>query len=393
MPVDYEFAERLRKLPPYVFAKIDELKKEKEASGIEVINLGIGDPDLPPPERVIKKLQEASLRLENNRYPSYAGKLELRTAIANWYEARFNVILDPKTEVLVLCGSKEGIAHLPQAFINAGDGVLVPNPAYPVYSTATILTGGVPVSLPLREEKDFLPDLEAIDRKALDRAKMLFLNYPSNPTTATADAGFFNRIAEFSRKRELIVCHDNAYSEIYFDNERPVSYLQAKGARDCWGVEFHSLSKTFSMCGFRLGFVVGNKRIIEGLSKVKTNIDSGVYQAVQEAGIVALEQCWKDCDSYRKVYESRRNYFCKELKRLKFDFRVPSATFYVWCRVPLGFSSETFTEFLIKEAGLLVTPGTGFGSGGQGYVRFSLTMAEEKIRIAVQRLEEAMRKR
>lgn len=388
-----EFAERVRKLPPYVFAKIDELKKQKEKEGGEVISFGVGDPDLPTPEKVLKKLHEASLKPENSRYPSYAGMISLRKAIAHWYEARFNVSVDPESEVLILSGSKEGLAHIPQAYINPGDGVLVPSPGYPVYNTATILAGGIPISVPHREEKGFLPDLEVVDRKALDKSKMLFLNFPSNPMSTTVDEGFFERMVEFSKKRDLIVCHDNAYSEIYYDNKRPPSFLQAKGAKDIPAVEFHSFSKTFNMAGFRLGFVVGNKKVIEGLAKIKTTIDSGVYQPIQEAAIAALENCWKDCDEFRKIYQERRDYLSAELKKLKFQFKVPEATFYLWSKVPAGFSSESFTEYLIKEAGVLVTPGTGFGSEGQGYVRFAMTISVTKMKEAIARMTSALVKR
>jgi LL-diaminopimelate aminotransferase len=318
---------------------------------------------------------------------------ELRKAIAQWYEARFNVLLDPSTEVLVLCGSKEGIAHIPQAFINYGDGVLVPSPGYPVYNTATILAGGVPISVPQREEKKFLPDFDIIDRKLLDKAKMLFLNFPCNPTSKTVEESYFEEVVDFAKRRDLVICHDNAYSEIYFDQKRPPSFLQAKGSKEIAGVEFHSLSKTFSMAGFRIGFVVGNKKVIEGLAKVKTNIDSGVYNPIQEASIVALEQCWKDCDNYRTIYQQRRDYLCAELKKLKINLSVPEASFYVWAKVPTGFSSESFAEFLIKEAGVMVTPGTGFGSEGQGYVRFALTIDLEKIKQGTEKIAKALSKK
>lgn len=385
-----EFAERVRKIPPYVFARIDELKKDKESSGTKVISFGVGDPDLPPPPKVLKSLHESSVIAENHKYPPYAGSMGLRKAIAQWYEMRFGVSLDPATEVLVLCGSKEGLAHMPQAFINPGDGVLVPSPGYPVYQNATILAGGIPIPIPQREEKGFLPDLEIVDRKSLDKSKMLFLNFPCNPTAAVADESFFEYATQFAKKRELVVCHDNAYSEIYYDQKRPPSFLQIKGAKDNLGVEFHSFSKTFNMAGFRLGFVVGNKKVIEGLAKVKTNIDSGAYLAIQQAGIVALEDCWKDCDNLRKEYQARRDFLCSELKKLKFQFQIPQASFYVWCKVPAGFNSESFTEYLIKEAGVLVTPGTGFGPEGQGYVRFSMTLPLSEIKIGVERMSQVL---
>ena len=235
--MELQFSERLRKIPALVFSKNEELRKEKEARCEEVINSGVGDPDLAPPERVLKKLHEASLKPQNNRYPNYSGIPELKKAIAGWYEARFNVSLDPKTEVLVLCGSKEGIAHIPQAFINPGDGVLIPSPSYPVYLSGTLLAGGIPLLMPVREEKNFIPDFENIDRKALDKSKLMFLNFPSNPTGATVDEDFFERVVSFAEKLELIVCHDNAYSEIYYENKRPPSYLQVKGAKEAGGVD------------------------------------------------------------------------------------------------------------------------------------------------------------
>ncbi|MBK9293732.1 MAG: LL-diaminopimelate aminotransferase [Oligoflexia bacterium] len=386
-----EYANRIKRLPAYIFARLDELKKEKEKTGAEVISFGVGDPDLPAPEKVIKKLHEASLKPKSNRYPSYAGMPELREAISQWYEARFNVSLNPQTEVLVLCGSKEGLAHIPQAFINEGDGVLVPSPGYPVYNTATIMSGGVSISVPQREEKKFLPDFEIIDRRLMDKAKMLFLNFPCNPTSKVVDVNYFEDVLDLSQKRELIVCHDNAYSEIYYDQKRPPSILQAQKAKEAHVVEFHSLSKTFNMAGFRVGFVVGNKKIIEALAKVKTNIDSGVYNPIQEAAIVALSQCWKECDEFREIYQKRRDYFCAELKKLKIEFNIPEASFYVWAKVPKGFSSESFSEYLIKEAGVMVTPGTGFGQEGQGFVRFALTIELDKISLGLEKIAKVLK--
>jgi len=384
--MEFDFSSRLRKLPPYIFARLEQLKREKEASGIDIINFGIGDPDLKPPELFLKKLQDALLKPANHRYPSSIGMMELRQAIAQWYEVRFDVKLDPATEVLVLCGSKEGLAHIPIAFINPGDGVLVPSPGYPVYQTATILAGGNPVLMPMHEEKEFLPEFENVDRRSLDRSRMMFLNFPGNPTAATADMEYFGRAIAFARKHDLLICHDNAYSEIYFDGKRQPSFLQVPGAKDV-GVEFHSFSKTFSGAGFRIGWLVGNRRVIDGLHKVKSNMDSGVYQAIQEATIVALEKCWKDCENYRRVYQERRDYLCPELKKFGLTFKVPEASFYIWAKVPRGFSSETFTEKLIREEGIMVTPGTGFGAEGQGYVRFAMTIPIETMKDAVKRME------
>ena len=384
--MEFEFSSRLRKLPPYIFARLEQLKREKEASGVNVINFGIGDPDLQPPEGFLKKLQEAMLKPANHRYPTSIGMLELRQAIAQWYEVRFDVKLDPATEVLVLCGSKEGLAHIPIAFINPGDGVLLPSPGYPVYQTATILAGGNPVLMPMSEEKDFLPEFENVDRRSLDRSRLMFLNFPGNPTAATADIEYFERAIAFAQKHDLMICHDNAYSEIYFDGKRQPSFLQAPGAKEV-GVEFHSFSKTFSGAGFRIAWLVGNRKIIEGLHKVKSNVDSGVYQAIQEATIVALEKGWKDCEGYRKVYQERRDYLCPELKKLGLSFKIPEASFYIWAKVPRGFNSETFTEKLIREAGIMVTPGTGFGAEGQGYVRFAMTIPLPLMKEAVARME------
>ena len=385
MSIRVQLADRLTKLPPYLFAEIDRQKKEARARGVDVVDLGIGDPDLPTPAHVVEALARAAREPKNHRYPDYEGLLAFREAAAAWYRQRFDVTLDPATEVLTLIGSKEGTAHIPLAFVNRRDVVLVPDPGYPVYAAGTWFAGGEPSFLPLTAERDFLPDLDAIPADVLRRAKMLFLNYPNNPTAAVATRAFFERVVEFARRHDIIVCHDAMYSELRFDGYEPPSFLQVPGAKEV-GVEFHSCSKTYSMTGWRLGFVVGNRDVIAGLGRVKTNVDSGVFQAVQEAGIAALTGPQDSVERARAIYQERRDLVVDGLRKLGLPVTPPRATFFVWAPVPDGSDSRKWASRLLQEAGVVVTPGVGFGPSGEGYYRVALTVDKARIAEAMQRL-------
>jgi LL-diaminopimelate aminotransferase len=386
--MDVKWASRIAELPPYLFAEIDAKKNELIDKGVDVIDLGVGDPDLPTPDFIIDALKVGAEDPANHRYPSYQGMRSFRVAVANWYKERFNVYLDPDTEVVALIGSKEGIAHAPLAFIDPGDVGLYTDPGYPVYPTSISFAGGNPYSVPLYKENEFLPDLNAIPDDIKKRAKLLFLNYPNNPTTAVADGGFFKDLVDFAAKNNILVCHDAAYTEIAYDGYNPPSFLQTDGAKDV-GIEFHSLSKTFNMTGWRIAFAVGNKKAIAGIGKIKTNIDSGAFQAVQYAGIVALQNYKKGLQDRIKIFQERRDIFCKGLDEAGLSYYPPKATFYVWFDVPHGLTSKEFSSRLLSESGIVVTPGTGFGEYGEGYARVSTTFSTERIIQAVQRLKDA----
>jgi LL-diaminopimelate aminotransferase len=381
----FERAERLQKLPPYLFKEIDRLREEVRAKGVDIIDLGVGDPDRPTPKHVIQRLQEAASDPATHRYPAYSGMDRFRHAAAAWYERRFGVELDPAREVITLIGSKEGLAHFPLAYVNPGDVVLVPSPAYPVYHSATIMAGGEPVEMPLTKDNQFLPDLEAIAPDVLRRAKIMIINYPNNPTAAVADLDFFTRVVEFARQHDLIVVSDAAYTEIAFDGYRPPSFLQAPGAKEV-GIEFHSLSKTYNMTGWRLGWACGNPELVAGLGQVKSQIDSGAFDAIQEAGIAALEGDQSFVSEMCATYQRRRDVLVEGLRKLGLEVDTPRATFYVWCPVPAGLTSAQFTMRLLEECGIVTTPGNGFGAPGEGYVRFALTVGVERLQEAVDRL-------
>ena len=385
MSLRVELAARLKKLPPYLFAEIDRQKKEARARGVDLIDLGIGDPDLPTPAHVIDALARAAREPKNHRYPDYEGLLAFRDAAAAWYRRRFGVTLDPATEVLTLIGSKEGTAHIPLAFVNPGDVVLVPDPGYPVYAAGTWFAGGEPYFLPLRAERGFLPDLDAVPADVLRRARMLFLNYPNNPTAAVATREFFAEVVAFARRHGVIVCHDAMYSELAFDGYAPPSFLQVPGAKEV-GVEFHSCSKTYSMTGWRIGFVVGNREVLAGLGRVKTNVDSGVFQAVQEAGIAALTGPQDYVTQIRVIYGERRDVVVTGLRKLGLPVTPPRATFFVWAPVPDGSDSRKWASRLLQEVGVVVTPGVGFGAAGEGYYRIALTVDRTRIAEAMDRL-------
>lgn len=377
------YADRIKYLPPYLFAAIDRAKQEAVERGVDIIDLSVGDPDLPTPDHIVKAMKEAIGNPANHQYPSYAGKLSFRTAVADWYRQTFNVRLEPEKEVLALIGSKEGIAHAPLAFINQGDIALVPDPAYPVYRTAVSFAGGIPVTMPLKRENGFLPDLESIDPGIAARSKLIFVNYPNNPTGASADLSFFHKLVEFAHEHDLIVMHDNPYSEVYFDGKRSCSILEVDGAKDV-AVEFHSLSKTYNMTGWRAGAVVGNREIVAGIGKIKSNIDSGNFGAVQDAGIAALKSPKDVVEEIRQIYRERIDILYSCLAGLGFELEKPRATLYLWAWV--GGDSVAYCRSLLEKTGIVATPGVGFGQYGEGYIRFSITQPTALIEKACDRL-------
>lgn len=383
---DYKLAERIDRLPPYLFAQLDVLKKREIAKGVDIIDMGVGDPDIPTPNHIIARLANDAKNPEYHRYPSYSGHTEFREAASQWYKSRFDVDLDPEKEVLSLIGSKEGIGHIPLAFLNPGDIALVPDPGYPVYQSSVILAGGIPHIVPLLKENHFLPDLDSLDRDILDRSKLLFLNYPNNPTSACTDEGCFKRVIELAHKHNFMVCHDAAYSEIAFEGYRPPSILQVDGAMEV-AIEFHSLSKTYNMTGWRIGFAVGNQSILAGLGKVKTNIDSGIFEPIQMAAVAALTGPQTEVSRTVSIYQERRDLLCDGLMDLGLEFSRPKATFYIWIDVPMGFTSPTFSLFMLEKLGIVCTPGIGFGRYGEGYIRMALTVGKEKIDELLMRME------
>jgi LL-diaminopimelate aminotransferase len=384
-------SQRLQKLPPYLFAELDRKKQKIKAEGKDVIDLGVGDPDLPTPDFIIDELSRAAKDPANHQYPFGAGLLTFRQAVAEFYKQRFNVELDPANEVFSLIGSKEGIAHMPLGAINNGDVVLVPDPCYPPYKSGTILAGGEPYLLPLKKEKGFLPDYDAIPADVLKRAKLLFINYPNNPTGACCDLDFFKKTVAFAKRHNIIVCHDISYSEMSFDGYKAPSFLEAAGAKEI-GVEFFSLSKQYSMTGWRIGAVVGNADIIKLVAEVKAHVDSGAFQAIQIAGIKALKHGEQSIKKHYQEYQKRRDFMTKELKKLGFDVPDVKATFYLFIPVPKGYTSTDFCMKLLEEAAVIVTPGNGFGPNGEGFFRIALTLGEQRLKEAVKRIASVLKK-
>lgn len=380
-----ETAKNLRKLPPYLFVEIDRAKRQARQEGRDLIDLGIGDPDLPTPKHIIEALYKAAQEPVNHRYALDAGMPKFRQEIANWYRKRFKVCLDEDTEILPLIGSKEGIAHIPFAFLDTGDVCLVPDPAYPAYRNAAVLAGGVPVVMPLLEENNFLPDLSKITLTQAKKTKLMFINYPNNPTSAIADLAFYKNVIKFARKYNIIVCSDLAYSELSYDGYAPPSILELNGAKEV-AVEFHSLSKTYNMTGWRAGWVCGNRDVVAALGKFKSNIDSGIFQAIQIAGVEALKSPASLINSLCNVYKERRDALVGGLKNLGWPAQAPRATFYIWTRIPFKMSSIDFCRLLLKKADIVATPGIGFGKYGEGYVRFALTQNKNKIKEAIRRM-------
>ena len=383
-----KIAQRIQTIPPYLFAEIDKKKEEAIKRGVDIINLGIGDPDQPTPNNIIEKLRESVKDPKTHDYPPYEGTAEFRQAVALWYKNRFGVDLDPDKEVMALIGSKEGIAHIFLAFIDPGDFSLIPDPGYPVYKTGTLFANGFPYVMPLLEENNFLPNLEEIDEEIAQRAKLMFINYPNNPTAAVANKDFFEKAVKFAKKYDILVCHDFAYSEMTYDNYKANSFLEVNGAKDV-GIEFHSLSKIYNMTGWRLGFAVGNKEAISALSIIKTNIDSGAFKAIQQAGIEALSGSQDNIEKMNKIYTGRRNVVINGLNKLGWNLKPTKATFYIWIPTLNKMNSMEFSNLLLEKTGIIVTPGIGYGEYGEGYVRIALTVDEKRLEEAIERLKKA----
>ncbi len=386
-PMHSRVAQRIRELPPYLFARIDELKNEARKKGADLIDLGIGDPDLPTPPHIVAELARAAGDARHHRYPSYQGMRELRAAAADYYKGRWGAALDPDREVVVLIGSKEGIAHFPVAFVDPGDLVLVPDPGYPVYATGTTFCGGRVHAVPLRRENGFLPDLAAIPAAVAREAKILWVNYPNNPTAATATLGFFQELVDWAKRHDVIIASDNAYADVYFDEAAPPpSILSVPGAKDV-AIEFYSLSKTYNMTGWRVAFACGNPDLVAGLGKVKTNVDSGVFEAVQRAAVAALVGDQSCVAEMRKIYRERRDVLADGLAAAGFDVIRPDATFYMLVANPAGYTSMEFAARLLSDAHIVATPATGFGAAGEGYVRMTVCAPAERLAEAVQRVK------
>ena len=384
MQVRASLTQRLQKLPPYLFAELDRKKKLVLEKGVDLISLGVGDPDKPTPSHIIESMKKAVENPKHHQYPFGAGLSDFRQAAAQFMKKRFSVDLDAATEIYSLIGTKEGIGHLPLAIVDPDDVVLVPDPGYPVYQGSTLLADGEVFNMPLSEENGFLPDLDAIPIHVLERASLMFLGYPNNPTSAMVDKDFFKKLVKFAKAHQIIIAHDNAYSEIYFGNP-PISFLETPGAKDV-GVEFHSLSKTYNMTGWRIGWVCGNKQIVKQLATIKDNYDSGVFEAIQQAGITALtgpQDCVKEM---RAFYKKRRDYLVPALRKIGWEVNNPEATFYVWAKTPKGISSMDTVSYILERAGVMITPGTGFGPSGEGFVRFALTVDVPRLEEAVDRI-------
>lgn len=380
-----KFAQRVSELPPYVFVKMAKRIADRRARGDLVINFGMGDPDMAMPDYLIESLCQAAHDPQTHRYPSYYGLPALRQAMADWYRARFDVVLDPDAEVLPLIGSKEGIANIALAFCDPGEITLIPNPGYPVYHYGTILADGRSYEMRLRPERGWLPDLDAIPLPVREQANLMWLNYPNNPTGAVADPAFFTEVVAFAHRYDVIICHDNPYSDITYDGYCAPSILQVPGARQV-AVEFNSLSKTYNMAGARVGMVVGNPQVIEALSRIKSNIDSGLPTFIQKAALTALttDQSW--ILERNKIYERRRDLLCAALHAAGIAATPPRASLYIWAAVPEGMTAAAFADLLFDQQAVVVTPGTSFGDGGEGYFRLSLTVPDKEVAIAADRL-------
>ncbi len=375
----------MQSLPPYLFARIEKKIEEAREKGIDIINLGIGDPDQPTPKNVIDRMAEAIYDSVNHQYPSSVGLLAYRQAVADWYKRRFNVELDAKSEVVSLLGSKEGVAHISFCYLNKGDINLVPAPGYPVYGIGTLLAGGESHIMPLIAENNFMPILEDIPVAIARKAKLMFINYPNNPTGAVADVAFFSRIVEFAKNYDILVCHDAAYTELCYDGFKPPSFLEAAGAKEV-GIEFHSLSKPYNMTGWRIGWAAGNPAAVEVLGRFKSNIDSGVFQAIQYAGIEALEGPQDSLKRMQELYRERRDVALKGLKKIGIEITPPKGTFYLWVPVPDGYNSSDFAEAVLEKAKVIITPGLGYGEYGEGYFRITLTVDKLRLEEAFERI-------
>ncbi len=378
-------AKRLDKIPPYLFVEINKKIAEKRAQGIDIISFAIGDPDIPTPDHIIERLCKAAHNPANHRYPETSGLPQLCEAIAVWYKNRFGVQLDPSTEVLPLIGSKEGIGHISFCLLDPGDIAIVPDPGYPVYSISSLLAGGEVYYLPLKEENNYLPQLNEIPNNVLKKAKVIWLCYPNNPTGAVAEIEFFKKVVDFADKFGIAVCHDAPYSEIAYDGYKPHSFLETPGAKEV-GVEFHSLSKTYNMTGWRIGMVVGNKAMVDALFRFKSNLDSGIPQAIQEAAIEALLGPQSEIEKRNKILQARRDEIVEVLRAMGLKVNKPKAAFYIWAKVPDGYTSVQYATELLDKVGIAVTPGNGYGKSGEGYIRLSITLPDERFKEGIKRL-------
>lgn len=388
MSISIEFAERLKELPPYLFVEIDKAKREAVAQGRDVINLGIGDPDYPTPAHIVAAMVKAVQDGANHHYAFDAGLPALRQEIAKWFQGRFSVSLNSDTEIYPLIGSKEGLAHLPLGVVNPKDKVALTDPAYPVYRAAIQFAGGKIVNVPLKASNGFVPDLARIEK--INDLKMIVVNYPNNPTAAVAPREFYQGLVDLARAKGFIIVSDMAYSEVYFDNEKPVSILEIEGAKDV-AIEFHSFSKTYYMTGWRVGWACGNPTLIAALAKVKTNFDSGIFQAIQVAGIAALQSPPEIVEDMRALYQERRDLLINGLRAIGWKITPPKAAYYVWAKIPKGFtSSMEAAKAFLEKADIVVTPGNGFGESGEGYVRMALTVPKDRLNEAVERLKKVL---
>ena len=382
-------AKRLEKIPPYLFAEINRKREELVAKGVDIINMAVGDPDKPTPAHILQVMHEAIDDASTHNYPPYQGMQEFREAAAKWMEHRFGVTgLDPNTEIISSIGSKEAIHNTFLAFVEAGDYTLIPDPGYPVYRTSTIFAGGEAFTMPLKAENKFLPNLSAIPEEIAYKAKLLWINYPNNPTGALATLEFFEELVAFCKQYDILLCHDHAYSEMAYDGYKPPSVLQVPGAKDV-AIEFHSLSKSYNMTGWRIGFVAGNAIGIAALRQVKTNVDSGVFKSIQKAAIAGYSTSETELQALMSVYQNRRDIIVKGLQSLGWPIEPPKATLYVWVSVPPGYSSTEFVSLLLDKCGILVAPGNGYGTAGEGFFRIALTISDERMYEAIQRMKDA----
>ncbi|MGZ3617202.1 MAG: LL-diaminopimelate aminotransferase [Ktedonobacteraceae bacterium] len=384
-----QLSDLINSLPPYHFADAKKKIADRKASGVDVINLSMGDPDLPAPQQVLDRLSVALNDSENHRYPEYFGMRDLHVAFANWFKRRFDIQLTPERDTLPLLGSKEGLAYVGTAILNAGDISLIPDPCYPVYTTASTNVGAETYQLPLLQENNYQPHLESIPAGVLTKSRLLWLNYPNNPTAACADLAFFQHAVEFAHDHDLAIIHDMAYAEVYFEEYQPISILQVPGASEV-AVELHSLSKTYNMAGFRVGMLVGNPDIVDAVGRLKSNIDSGMFRPIQYAAIEALQLPDSWLQERNALYRRRRDLLVKGCNAIGMQAQSPKAGLYVWAEIPKGFTSRDFTNWLFDRTGVYITPGTNFGDAGEGYVRISLTAPEERIQNALERMKIAL---
>ncbi|MGK2966900.1 MAG: LL-diaminopimelate aminotransferase [Tepidiformaceae bacterium] len=381
-----QLARRVESLPPYLFAEISKKIAAKRASGIDVVTFAIGDPDIPTPGHIMAELHRAADEPSNHRYPESEGLPELRQSIADWYDRRFETKFDPFKETLPLIGSKEGIAHMALCLIDPGDIALVPDPGYPVYEIGTMFAGGTSYRVPLKREDGWLPNFDTIPEDVAQKAKLMWLNYPNNPTSAVADIGFFEKAVAWAKKYDVALLHDNPYCDVAYDDYRPVSIFQVPGARDV-AVEFNSWSKIYNMTGWRIGMVVGNQTLVDALMRVKSNIDSGIPQAVQRMAIEAVYGPQGCVDEHNLIYQRRRDRMVEGLRKIGLSVDVPKASLYVWAQLPAGVKSADYAARVIEDTGVVVTPGRGYGEQGEGFIRLSVTTPDDRVEEGMRRLE------